>query len=435
MGTDKPRVYLLLGLQLLLLSFSCRKDQPAPQPDAGGRYVNFDYFDRLYQTVTLANGAEVGTIAIYSNAPDYRLVADPDEGFTCVDDVARAALLLAAEPDLGTNLDKQIKLRNLTEFVLQLQAPEGVPGAGYFYNFLWPDKTINKTFTTSVAEPNFWSWRAFWHLTEVYPYMQRANPGLAARMQTAIRRITANAIRDFGSRPNDYTLINGVAVPKWLPFGSGTDQAAIMLLSLANVQQQSPSDAVLRLIEQLGAGIVAMQYGGPNEFPYGAILSFENTWHAYASDQSYALLRVGKQLGKPEWQAAARREIDLFYPWLLSQGGLESLAIARTGSALTAARTSQYAQIAYGIRPMVWAALEAYDQTRDARYADLAGQLARWFLGANPAGAVMYDRTTGRGYDGIGAGNQVNRNAGAESTIESLWAFQRLEKYPEVTLN
>jgi len=414
----------IIGIILLIVSSERLAAQSAP----ARRYVNLAHLDHLYQTVTLPNSATVGTIAIYSNAPDYRLVGDDDEGFTCIDDVARAALFLLDEPDLHSNTDKQTKLRAMTEFVLQLQAPDGVPGAGYFYNFLWPDRTVNTTFRTSVAEANFWSWRAFWLLTEAYPYYQKRDTAFASRILTATQKITANAVRDFGDKPDEYSRMQGVAVPTWLPFGSGTDQAAILLLCLANVQQRQANPAVLRLIDKLGNGIVAMQHGGSDRFPYGAILSFENRWHAYASDQAYALLRVGKQLAKPDWQAAARREIDNFYPWLIRQQYLESFAVKQTDSTFTPVQTSQFSQIAYGIRPMIWAALEAYDQTKKKDYAALARQLASWFLGKNVASTPMYDRSTGRGYDGIGA-NGVNRNSGAESTIESLWAFQRLEKY------
>lgn len=419
-----PYLCHLVGIVFLIVSSGHLVAQSVPDR----RYVNLAHLEHLYQTVTLPNSATVGTMAIYSNAPDYHLVGDDDEGFTCIDDVARAALFLLNEPDLNSSTDKQTKLRAMTEFVLQLQAPDGVSGAGYFYNFLWPDRTINTTFRTSVAEANFWSWRAFWHLTEAYSYYQKRDAAFASRILTATQKITANVVRDFGAKPNDYARMQGVAVPTWLPFGSGTDQAAILLLCLANVQQQQANPTVLRLIDKLGSGIVAMQQGGPNQFPYGAILSFENTWHAYASDQAYALLRVGKQLNKPDWQAVARREIDNFYPWLIRQQYLESFAVQQTGTTLTPSQTNQFSQIAYGIRPMIWAALEAYDQTKSPTYAALARQLASWFLGKNVANAPMYDRSTGRGYDGIGS-NGVNRNSGAESTIESLWAFQRLEKY------
>ena len=188
-------------------------------------------------------------------------------------------------------------------------------------------------------------------------------------------------LRDYGNQPKTYNIIKGITVPKWLPFGSGTDQAAIMMLGLANVQQQSPDAEVLKLIELLGDGIVAMQYGDAGKSPFGAILSFENTWHAYASDQSYALLRVGKALNKPAWIATARREVDNLYPYLIQQQQLESFEVEDLGG-IKVNKISKFSQIAYGIRPMVWAALEAYDQTKDAKYADLAGQLASWFSGA-----------------------------------------------------
>ncbi|MBD2700812.1 hypothetical protein IC229_09195 [Spirosoma sp. BT702] len=423
--------FYLLSLQILLPTFLIT-DSVAQLSVPAKRYVNLAHLDRLYQTVKMAStGATVGTIAIYSEAPDYHLVTDADEGFTCIDDVARAALLLLHEPDLATANDKQTKLRAMTQFVLQLQAETRNAGAGYFYNFLWHDFTINKTFRTSVAEPNFWSWRAMWLLTEAYPYYQKNDSVLAGRIQLAVKNVTSNLLRDFGSQAKLYTTIKGIQVPKWLPFGSGSDQAAIMLISLTNLYQQSPSSDVLKLIDQLGEGILAMQYGDARKYPYGAILCFENNWHAYASDQSYVLLRAGKALNKPAWIAAAKREIDNFYPYLIQHGFLESFEIEKVDSEIKAVKTSRFSQIAYGIRPMIWATLEAYDQTKESKYADMAGKLASWFLGKNVANTVMYDQTTGRGYDGIGANGKVNRNSGAESTIEALWAFQRIEQYPE----
>jgi hypothetical protein len=414
----------LLLVQSLLLAFSCKKT-PAAEPVPVSRWVNTGHLEQLYQTFKLPNGAEVGTVAIYSEAPDYHLVTDADEGFTCVDDVARAALFVLREPDLATNTGKQDKLRKMTEFVLQLQSDNG-----YFYNFLWPDRTINKTYQTSVNQANWWSWRALWYLSEAYPYFQKTDATLAARIQTANQKLVANMIRDFGNKPMEMNFIQGLKVPKWLPYGSGTDQAAIMMLGLLNYHQQAPDPQALKLIELLGEGIVLMQQGDATHFPYGAILSFENSWHAYASDQSYALLRVGKALNKTAWIDVARREIDNFYPYLLKQGFLESFEVSQQGSEITATKTSRFAQIAYGVRPLVWAALEAYDQTKEARYADLAAQLSGWFLGANPAGVKMYDSTAGRCFDGITSATNVNRNAGAESTIEALWAFQQMEKYP-----
>ncbi|WP_128545542.1 hypothetical protein [Larkinella soli] len=424
--SGRPSSIWLLLILGLFPAFSYR-ESPAAEPAPATRWVNPAHLEHLYRTFRLPNGAEVGTIAIYSNAPEYHLITDADEGFTCVDDVSRAALFLLHEPDLTTRADRQDQLRKLTEFVLRLQSDNG-----YFYNFLWPDHTINRTFRTSVNQPNWWSWRAFWHLTEAYPYFQKADPALAGRIHTANRRLAEVMLRDFGHKPKEMTLIGGLSVPKWLPYGSGTDQAAIMMLGLLNYRRHTPDPQVVGLIELLGEGILAMQQGDAQQFPHGAFLSFETTWHAYGSDQAYALLRAGKALNKPAWVEAARREIDHFYPYLLKEGFLESFAVIKPGDTIRAEKMSRFAQIAYGVRPMIWSALEAYDQTQEARYLDTAAQLAGWFLGVNAARTKMYDPATGRCFDGITSATAVNRNSGAESTIEALWAFQRLEKYPGV---
>ncbi len=81
---------------------------------------------------------------------------------------------------------------------------------------------------------------------------------------------------------------------------------------------------------------------------------------------------------------------------------------------------------------MVSAAVEAYRLTKHQKYADIAGQLAAWFLGANAANKMMYSFTTGRCFDGIQSSSNVNLNSGAESTIEALLAMENAESYPAV---
>lgn len=426
--TNRYRLVWLCLVQLLLL-VSCHKPRPTQSGQDHTRLVNTAHLDHLYQVVQL-NGVAVGLINIYSEYPDYTWVADDDEGAACVDDVARAVLFLLHEPDLKVNAGKQDKLHKLTEFVLQMQANTPDAGGGYFYNFIFGNRVINKTGSTSINQPNWWSWRALWCLTEVYPYYKTADPAFALRLQTATQRLVANIIRDFGSKPQAYNKVAGLNIPTWLPYGSGSDQAAIMILGLLNYYQQTSDPQVLNVMTKLGDGIVQMQRGGARQVPYGAILSFENNWHAYGSDQSYALLRAGKALNRPGWLAAAKLEVDEFYPYLLKEGFLESFTVGQKGANLSFVKKSRFSQIAYGVRPMVWAALELYDQTQNVKYVNLAGQLAGWFLGNNPAKAIMYNKTTGLAFDGIRSNSTINKNSGAESTIESLLAFQRLEQYP-----
>ncbi|HSN47152.1 MAG TPA: hypothetical protein VLR29_00180, partial [Flavobacterium sp.] len=221
-------------------------------------------------------------------------------------------------------------------------------------------------------------------------------------------------------------------VPKWLPANSGTDQAAVMMLGLYNVYQQNQDPEVLAIIEKMADGILLMQQGSETVFPNGAFLSYENTWHAYGSDQAYALLKVGKALNKQNWIAAAQKEVDNFYPYLLKEGFLESFEIQQTGSTIGLLKKSRFPQISYGIRPMIWATIELYKINNDAKYLTQATHLLAWYAGNNPAKQKMYDKSTGVCFDGITSSTNANKNSGAESTIEALWAFQLAEKFPDV---
>lgn len=59
--------------------------------------------------------------------------------------------------------------------------------------------------------------------------------------------------------------------------------------------------------------------------------------------------------------------------------------------------------------------------TNKKHYKELANIAFNWFLGDNVLGQVVYDRTTGGCYDGVGE-KFINLNQGAESTISYLFA-------------
>ena len=59
-------------------------------------WTNDSHLKALYATVKIQNGIEVGTVGIYADYPLYRVVSAQGEGFTCVDDVSRAAILILA---------------------------------------------------------------------------------------------------------------------------------------------------------------------------------------------------------------------------------------------------------------------------------------------------------------------------------------------------
>jgi hypothetical protein len=283
-----------------------------------------------------------------------------------------------------------------------------------------------------VNAPEWWSWRALQALTEAGPVIKIKNPDLGVKIDESIVKLV-NAIKsDQVNIPQTTKVVSGITVPQWLPAGSGTDQAALIILGLIPYATANNDAVITAYIKKLADGIAMMQQGDALHFPYDAFLSWENTWHAYGNDQAYALLKAGVYLNDPSYTAKGLAEVDNFYPWLLQNGYKSSFVVAKTGSDVQLVSEKSYEQIAYGIRPMVFAAIEAYKITNQDKYADLAGHLCAWFLGANVTGKNMYSITTGRCFDAITSASTININSGAESTIEALLALERVESYPAV---
>ena len=74
-----------------------------------------------------------------------------------------------------------------------------------------------------------------------------------------------------------------------------------------------------------------------------------------------------------------------------------------------------------------------YRATGDEKYARYGGLAASWYFGNNMAGAQMYFPDSGHVYDGINGpvSWRVNRNSGAESTIEGLMSLIAIADIPQ----
>ena len=59
--------------------------------------LNYAHLNYLYKEINLPNGKQAGIIHIYSNYPNYNYDIEPKEGFTFLDDVARAVLVLSKD--------------------------------------------------------------------------------------------------------------------------------------------------------------------------------------------------------------------------------------------------------------------------------------------------------------------------------------------------
>lgn len=387
--------------------------------DASRAPLSLDHFNHLYADIEI-DGKAMGVVHIYAKYPAYTYDIEPNEGFACVDDVSRGLVMLAREWLKNPNPELLRKIRRLTEFVLHQQNENG-----YFNNFIWGDLSTNTSYKTSVAELNWWSLRALWALEEAIPVVS-SDPSLAARIQAATGRLVANLERDLRQPTRRTTVVAGLTLPAWLPAGSGADQAAEAINALLLNERRTSNPRLPALIETLADGILLMQKGDADTYPYGMFLSWGNTWHAWGNGQAYALLQAGERLGRKDYIASALREVDNFYPYLLRHGFAETIEIRAEGAGFVEVARRRYPQIAYGLRPMVFAAEKAFSLTRDPKYRVLARELGGWLQGRNDAHAPMLDPRLGLTFDGIIGPDRINKNSGAESTIEGLLIQQAL---------
>ncbi len=436
-----PRVFRLIGGRcgwgvlplalLLVMGLRCVRQS--------GPLVNLSHLNALFQIVRIGE-EEMGIVRIYAEYPDYQPVAAPGEGIACVDDAARAILVYLEDYERHGHLDSWQRVELLVRFLLYMQSPDGT-----FYNFIWEDGSINRNGPTSVNRPDWWTWRAQWALARALPQLRAKNVPLALQTEHALE-LSFSIYKTVLAAYPDTVVYNGLVCPAYLPLETGADQAAVMLLALEQyLPQASPELRGHRVTqaEQLARGILLMQTGDSLQFPYGAFRSWQNLWHAWGNSQSHALLSLGYALQKENWVRHALLEVRYFYPYLLEEQFLHALQFRAGVSGIQIMRREAFPQIAYDIRPMVMASLMAYRITGQAAYARQAGQLAAWLFGNNPARAIMYDARTGRCFDGLywdaatikGAESEagslrINRNAGAESTIEALMILQAIERNP-----
>lgn len=382
--------------------------------------INTSHLEHLYQEIDINGHIHLGTVWIYSNAPDYPLVNDIDEGFTCVDDVSRALVFYCRQYE-RTPVRKYLdKIESLTRFIMYMKSDNG-----YFNNFMFPDNGINTLHSNSRSTPNFWSWRAFWALTELNLLDTSELIDLRVQIQPYLEQLLENIDQLF-SAESDTIEFEGIRIPSIIA-KYGTDQVAVIMIALANYYQINSSTDTKDLLLKLGHHLLTAQYGDKDTSPYFSFLSWRNIWHAWGNMQAYALLYTGRILQNDLFMDAGLNEVKYFYPFCIEQNFLSDFRISSSNGALLIHDMHPFPQISYGIRPMIFASLEAYHITGDETYAIQAGKLTTWYFGNNPANQVMYDHLTGRAFDGINSATKTNYNSGAESTIEALLSIQAME--------
>jgi len=216
-----------------------------------------------------------------------------------------------------------------------------------------------------------------------------------------------------------------VKVPKWLIRG-GSDITSEALLGMLALYSSGPDPELAETIGKLCDGLAEFQVRDKESKLYGAHPSSARNplkWHHWGSRQTMALARANRVLkehpNRARWLESARLEADTFYKRLLDSHVPETIDHDKVG---------EYPQIAYGTTAIVLGCLEVHRATGEKKYLAQAATAFSWYMGKNPPKVVMYDENSGRCFDGILDKARVNRNSGAESTIEALLALEELKQ-------
>jgi len=382
--------------------------------------VNFSHLDRLTEQIAFY-GDTVSIVHVYANYPDYHWVDANDsgpEGIACVDDAARAAVVFLRYYELTHAASSLTKGRALLKFVMKMQAEDGE-----FYNFILADHAINRKGKTSYKSFGWWAARGVWSMSLGCRIFKTIDPQLSDELRKRVG-LTFPYIDELLKRYDTVKNVGQFRVPQWLVYQSGADVSSELMLGLTEYYCATGEERAKDFIKRLADGLRIMQDGNSSTYPYGLHRSWETMWHMWGNGETQALAYAGTILNDTVMMRSAEKEAQGFYARLLIQGFMKEMDVAHPEARVN------YEQIAYGVRPMVVGLLRLYDGTKNELYEAMAGLAASWFFGNNILHEALYDTATGRGYDGIRDSLTINKNSGAESTIEALHTLVELDNYP-----
>jgi multiple sugar transport system substrate-binding protein len=374
--------------------------------------LRLDHLRHLGFDVTVA-GRPARAVALYAEAPDYQPIGSPArdgfEGLAAVDDAARAAIVYLRHFERSVDPVSKREALGLLAFIVSMEQ-----GDGEFLNFVHEDGTPNRMAPTSRKSFSYWAARALWAMGEAVRVLGPDDPDVEL-LRPIIERALARLARE---------VETGRLV------GGSSTATAEALLGVLALHRGEPRPERVDLASRTAELLLPLARGDPETPPWGAHIDpAEGLWHAWGARTVQALALAGSVLERPDLVMAAQREADQLWVRFLLAGEVPAVVSAD-------GRVDPFPQIAYGVSPVVEGYLALAEATGEPRYGVLAGLTAGWFLGANRPGTAMYDSATGRTFDGLRgpSAEQLNRNSGAESTIEALLALGSVATHPEAAV-
>jgi len=318
---------------------------------------------RLTRPVPAA-GPRALAIAVYSDSAGLAFAARETgpEGVACIDDAARALILLTDLWATTGNLQLRAWAQGLLDFVLYMH-----DGAGAWFNFIhsW-EGDRNTDGLTSVVGPNFWQARA------------------TAAVATAVTRL---GVRE--ARPVLFAALRLAAETSPPP-----DVRALHMLAAAEMLRGGPDQWLTSRLAGWCEELVSLRIGdtlmnSPDE---------RGGPHLWGHLQEAALADAAVLLERRDLlDVAGRSAMAVFQPPI------------ETGFDLPHVRP-------YDVQSAVFVMDRLAAATGEARYGVLRGKARAWFGVRNPAHSSVYDREVGRVADGVDEG-VINSHSGAEANI------------------
>jgi glycosyltransferase involved in cell wall biosynthesis len=304
----------------------------------------------------------------------------------CIDDNARALLLMAIIEEAGTE-DRSV-VRGLASRYLAFVSHAFNPERRRFRNFM----SYSRRFTEEQGSEDSHG-RAMWALGTVLGRSQDpGRRGLAGRL-----------------------FLQGL--PALGPFTSPRAWA-FALLGIDEYLRGLPGNGDLEAMRALLAGklLDLFRRAGQRDWPW-----FEDSLTYCNARLPQALVVSGAEMRNEEMMAAGLQSLE----WLMKIQSSEKgyfTPIGSNGFYPRGGPRADFDQQPVEAHAMVSACLEARRVTGLAPWTDGARRAFSWFLGENQLQQWLYDPTTGGCRDGLHL-DRANENQGAESTISFLLAL------------
>lgn len=300
-----------------------------------------------------------------------------DHGY-CVDDVARALIVVGREPEPTAELAEMAET-----YLSFLEAAVGADGLAH------NRMTEDGEWADDRAMGDWWG-RLLWALGTT-----------AAHAPDATSR--ARALRTFHSAAVQHS--------------PDLRTRAFAALGAAEVASAYPTDqSARRILLELVVAIPPTQ---------DAIWPWPEGRLAYANAAiAEALIAAGRTLGDPDVTDRGLRLLAFLLTLETTDGRLSVTGTLGRG---LGENGPLFDQQGIEVAALADACARAFAVTQDPAWIAATTLCWGWFTGLNDSGVSMFDHETGAGFDGLTSGGR-NENRGAESTLAALSTYQQARR-------